>query len=41
VALSPTTFFISVWAPTESRLKRTEGEEERDGEWGEKREKKR
>lgn len=24
VALSPTTFFISVWAPTDSRLNRTE-----------------
>lgn len=32
VALSPTTFFISVWAPTDSRLNRTEGEKERDGE---------
>lgn len=30
VALSPTTFFISVWAPTDSRLSRTEGEEERE-----------
>ena len=41
VALSPTTFFISVWAPTDSRLHRTgkrererERERERDVRWG-------
>lgn len=34
VALSPTTFFISVWAPTDSRLNRTEEEEERGREIG-------
>lgn len=34
VALSPTTFFISVWAPTDSRLNRTEREEERGRERG-------
>lgn len=39
VALSPTTFFISVWAPADSRLQRTEEEDERgkryrDVRWG-------
>lgn len=34
MALSPTTLFISVWAPTVSRLNRTEGKEERHGERG-------
>lgn len=32
VALSPTTFFISVWAPTDRRLTRTEGEQEKERE---------